>query len=775
MRLLTAFRRLNLYMKLFLGIVLVTVVTLTVASAILFFYFNRIALNQVYRSDLASLEQTSREVRAMTESAQTLTFQMYRNTTITQLLYYDNPSVYDTVNGLSEMNNYIITMPYLDSIYAYNPKTESVYIAAPYGQNGQYAKSELADQNILTLLENYTDYKPLVPIPRFVWLDEAHTERKAVYTYLFYDAIGMPENALNSAIVVNVDADWINKGVGGDKDGGSGRTFIIDNSGKLQFGDGDADDEAGRLAERIRQRQGAGYFVGQYAQAKSLVSYTGADELDWRFVRVSDYGAVTRQVEDMRRTTILIALAIVALGLLLSWLQSRRLYAPIDRMANRVEMLEIDRRNSLFTIRQTYLRNLVLGREPIHPKALRERFSALGIGLDIQGEYRVALLSIDDYAAFVRTRGHDVHVYKYAIMNIASELAGQAYEAETIDLEDDGVLLLLGLSTASAEQRDEAYLRSMLAQIQNAAQEHLHLGLSVAYTGVDRQFLHLGSLRRQAAEAMKYRFHAGFGALLCAPDTIVPPAREYRYPAERERRLTEAVLAGKTDEARQICAALLDETQRYPIQAADELLARLRTALAEALNVLERNHGVVFDHHPDRAWPSAGRFETRGQADLWIGLLLDEARDKVDGKRKSRQGDLIGQINELIGSQYANPDLSLNLVAEQMNMSPSYVGRLYKQHTQKTVVDAIQTVRLERAMELLGTTHLAIADIAERTGFTNTSYFHRMFKKHFGLTPTDYRKGGERKAGESDDTDNGDTNNGDTDNGDTDGRDEEAL
>lgn len=78
-------------------------------------------------------------------------------------------------------------------------------------------------------------------------------------------------------------------------------------------------------------------------------------------------------------------------------------------------------------------------------------------------------------------------------------------------------------------------------------------------------------------------------------------------------------------------------------------------------------------------------------------------------------------------------------------MSPSYVGRLYKQHTMKTIVDVIQTVRLERAMALLGQTHLAISDIAERTGFTNTSYFHRTFKKHFGLTPTDYRKGGERR------------------------------
>ncbi|WP_168735573.1 AraC family transcriptional regulator [Cohnella fermenti] len=755
MRLLTAFRRMNLYMKLLLGIVLVTVVTLAVASAILFFYFTRIALGQVYRTDLDSLEQTSREVRRLTESAQTLTFQMYRNTTITQLLYYGTPNVYETVAALTEMNNYLLTMPYIDSIYAYNPRTANVYIAADYGQNGPYAKSELADNDILTLLDNYTDYKPLVPIPRYVWTDESRTERKAVYTYLFYDAIGSPDNSLNSAIVVNIDADWIHKDIGGSGSDKIGRTFIIDNSGKLQFGGEERlEAEARDLVERIDRRQGAGYLVGRYAGERSLISYTQADDMDWRYVRVSSYAAVTGKVEDMRRTTILITLAIVAFGLLLSWLQTRRLYAPIDHMASRVSMLEVDRRNNLFTVRQTYLRSLVFGREPVNPKALRERFAALGIGFDIQGEYRIALLGIDGFPAFAEARGADVHVYKYAIMNIASELANQAYQAETVDLEEGLVLLLLGSSSlsstpaASPEQSDERYIRSMLMQIQNATREHLGLGLSIAYTAPDRQFLHLGALYRQSAEALKYRFHAGRGAILYAPDTIVPPSNEYRYPADRERRLNEAIMAGKTDEARAICDELLDETRRYPIQAAEDLLARLKTALAQSLTMLERNHGIEFAAHPDRHWPPASRIETRAEAERLIEELLAEARDKVEGKRKHRLEDLIGQINELIERQYGDPALSLNLVAELLSMSPSYVGRLYKQHTMNTIVDAIQKVRLERAMELLARTHLPIAEIAEQCGFTSTSYFNRLFKKHYGLTPTDCRKGGERSIGE---------------------------
>ena len=732
-------------MKLLLGIVLVAVFTLAVSSAILFFYFNRIALNQVYRSDLDSLRLTSREAMSMTSTAQSLTFQMYRNTTITQLLYYTDPSVYDTVAAMQELNNYISSMPYLDSIYVYNPKSANVYVAAGAGQNGLFPKEELVDGDILQLLDKYTEYKPLIPIPRYVWTDGNRTKRKAVYTYLFYDAIGSPDNKVNSAIIVNIDAMWINQNIDGTGEMKIGQSFIIDNNGVLQFQEdflsGLREEEAADLAGRILREPEADYFVGAYGDSELLVSFTEPDDLNWRYVRISPYAEVTRKVEEMRRTTLLITLAILVFGLLFSWLLSRKLYVPIDRMANRVRMLEVEKRNSLFTIRQNFLRNLVSGRESVKPKPLRERLAALGISFDIHDGYRLALIAIDDYPAFNETRGTDEHVYKYAMMNIASELAMQAFEAETIDLGDETIVLLLGMSPASAEQLDEAYLQSMFKQIQKAVAEHLGIGVSVAYTAVDRQFIHLPSLFRQAAEAMKYRFHAGYGSVLYAPATIIPAAREYEYPVDRERRLSEAVLAGKTDDARQIYGEMMNDTRSYPVQAAYALLGRLKPALGQVLRTLEKNHGISFDSNPEAAWPAVERIETRAQVDRWIDEMLLEVREQMEGRRKNRQEELIKLIDDLILEQYADPDLSLQLVAERMNISPSYVGRIYKQHTMRTIVDAIQKVRLEKAMDLLGQTHLSIAEIAERTGFTNASYFHRTFKKHYGMTPNDYRKG----------------------------------
>lgn len=73
-------------------------------------------------------------------------------------------------------------------------------------------------------------------------------------------------------------------------------------------------------------------------------------------------------------------------------------------------------------------------------------------------------------------------------------------------------------------------------------------------------------------------------------------------------------------------------------------------------------------------------------------------------------------------------------------MSPIYVSRLYKQQTMSTIVDVIQQLRIRKACELLEQTDWSVADVAEQTGFASSSYFHRMFKRSLGVTPTDFRR-----------------------------------
>lgn len=97
-------------------------------------------------------------------------------------------------------------------------------------------------------------------------------------------------------------------------------------------------------------------------------------------------------------------------------------------------------------------------------------------------------------------------------------------------------------------------------------------------------------------------------------------------------------------------------------------------------------------------------------------------------------------INQKINENYMEPNLSLNQIADELDMSPIYISRLYKQQTMSSIVDTILEVRMREVCSLLESTDLPVTIIAERCGFTSSSYLHRMFKRSFGTTPTDYRR-----------------------------------
>ncbi|NQX67452.1 AraC family transcriptional regulator [Paenibacillus alba] len=732
----------NLYIKLLLSTILCTVLTLLVSSTIYFVNYRNINLNQVYQTDLENLTQTSREVISMTESAQSLTFQMYRNGNITKLMFYENPDIYDTTAAMRELNNYLNSMPYIASIYVYNPKAPYVYVSSNTGQNGLMKKDELVDQDILTILDHFQEFKPFVPIPRTYLKNASATQKSNVYTYLCYDAIGN-DNALNSAIIVNITTDWINKDIGKQRGDGASNSFILDDKGTMLAGD-QLDPSitlapGSAITQQIMSTKHAGYFIGTVGGTKSLISYTAPDSLEWRYIRFTPYEIITRKLTAIRTTTIYIGISILAVGLFISWLLSRKLYIPINRIVNKMKSLESDKRNSLFTLKQDVLRKLLQGHEPVTTKMMRDKRSELGISFDFQDDYRIILLRIDRFQPFWHNHQDDLHVYKYAIMNISSEITSQAFQVETVDMGDDRTVLLINERNVPSDG-DQSMLQALLKQIQKAVNDLLKISLSITYSPQSSQPQNLVALYRQVVEASEHRVFLGPGCLIASQDHLYTETDDYLFTVEKEKKLVDALMAGKIGEAKKLYAVIIEETRPYPIRVFQATLSRLTITLSGVLYTIFKNNSLDLPQILPISRQTLAQLETIEEIEAVFFEAFDEMKRRLDDKRSMKQDDLIRRINEMIELNCGDPNLCLNWIADELDMSPIYISRVYKQNTLKAVVDVINTMRMERAKGLLKQSDLSIADIAERIGYTNSSYFYRMFKKNFGVTPTDYRK-----------------------------------
>lgn len=99
------------------------------------------------------------------------------------------------------------------------------------------------------------------------------------------------------------------------------------------------------------------------------------------------------------------------------------------------------------------------------------------------------------------------------------------------------------------------------------------------------------------------------------------------------------------------------------------------------------------------------------------------------------------EINKIIRYVLRNydRDLSLQAMAAYVNMAENYLSGLFKKKTGDTFINYLQKIRVNEAKFYLEQTDLPVAEIGERAGFANPSYFFKIFKRWTGVTPSEFR------------------------------------
>ena len=128
-------------------------------------------------------------------------------------------------------------------------------------------------------------------------------------------------------------------------------------------------------------------------------------------------------------------------------------------------------------------------------------------------------------------------------------------------------------------------------------------------------------------------------------------------------------------------------------------------------------------------------------AELFI--YAKRMENKTNPAASSRTDDprhrQIEQIACYIAENCCSP-LSLNSIAEQFYMNKCYLSRIFKEITGFTVNGYLHARRIQKARSLLIQNSMNISEVAEAAGYENLTYFERVFKKHTGMSPLEYRK-----------------------------------
>ncbi len=119
-----------------------------------------------------------------------------------------------------------------------------------------------------------------------------------------------------------------------------------------------------------------------------------------------------------------------------------------------------------------------------------------------------------------------------------------------------------------------------------------------------------------------------------------------------------------------------------------------------------------------------------------LAFMLTESQEQTASRQT--MPEQLTYLIHYINNNYTT-DLSLEFLTKFFGFSKYHLCRIFKKYTGYTIVGYITALRINRAKELLKTTSLPANKIGSMVGIADTNYFYRLFKKHTGVSPKDYR------------------------------------
>lgn len=162
-----------------------------------------------------------------------------------------------------------------------------------------------------------------------------------------------------------------------------------------------------------------------------------------------------------------------------------------------------------------------------------------------------------------------------------------------------------------------------------------------------------------------------------------------------------------------------------------------------AESVLIRTQRSLHQRHIDPAPVREALEELRSchtyeRLDEILSAAIRQAAHLVR-EMKDKRDYIIHFVYDYLEKNYAS-DITLDSIADKLDISRSYLSRYFKEKTGDYFVDYVNSVRIDKAKNLLLQPDIRIQDAAQLVGYQNANSFNRMFKKFTGLTPSEFRK-----------------------------------
>ncbi len=141
--------------------------------------------------------------------------------------------------------------------------------------------------------------------------------------------------------------------------------------------------------------------------------------------------------------------------------------------------------------------------------------------------------------------------------------------------------------------------------------------------------------------------------------------------------------------------------------------------------------------------------EHRAQSDpvvvsAYLTAVFGKLLPHLDIRQTALQKDCFSSILAFCAHHYLEP-IGIEDLADELHISRSHISHIFSSRLHINFCDYLNSLRLQKALNLLQSEHISITEIASQSGFSTIRTFNRAFQKHFGASPSQYRRQNKEK------------------------------
>lgn len=749
------------FREIYLGISLSFIVLQIVFSIAVSIQTSRSITEDNYRLNRQMFSQMNYNVSQSDDTIRNLCKNLYFDPDIEQMMnsVMEEDHLYDWIMRFEQICSPLqLSNPEIHSIYIYNHEMDRLF--------SSYRYLSYEDNFLREIFHSQSPPPILMPISRYLEDSTVPEGRTKVLSYLIYENIGT-DGMPDGAIIINVKSEFITDNIrqmDGKEYGGSGNIIVFDNHNEIVSQQSSEEFTSAQDLNILTEYLDHTKFTVEdpfkmeelmVAGEKFVAFFTWISSTGWTVVKLQPYLEVYGYLTFQNLFIFLLTIISGIFMFVVAYWISRYIYRPVNKLVKKVEGFSDDKEENEFALlNKTYelMQSKISSYQKMEPRtnqilnsyyqrsliidstsldqATMNRLNLQTDGfIDFDSKYLLCVLDLDNYSQLeTRYSPKDRKLLIYAWENITQEIFAENFQVMCIPLQNRQMVVVI--KEASKIEDLQRKLLSINQNMQKYFEVSFSSSVSVQPVGAKK----ISESYSLTEKKLGYRYILGKACII----TEDMGNQESSFQIEP---LFSALKSHIQDRQKQKIQE--DFTQMLSLlkhQTAENIPNLIMLFVTEVIFELTKFGtgiiGYAGESVPD-IYANLMHLETWEEiSDRLQTLIFDLIEGSLSNTQKS---NLVSEtIQEIIHEQYADPNLGIQQIADFIQKSPQYIGRLFKKETGESITNYINKLRLEKAVQLMISSKCTVTEVISKIGIENETQFYRLFKKEYGTSPKNY-------------------------------------